>query len=124
MCPRGHSVWRWCSQPVFKDVILVGDFMLATNILISGNTYAKTALLFEFMNMGIIERSSFYRIQDSFCVDSIREFWNEKRAEVISQLRTKGSVVVLGELEITHKIMDKGIQSISVLGLHRRCPNG
>ncbi|KAF3833297.1 hypothetical protein F7725_026962 [Dissostichus mawsoni] len=47
--------------------------------------------------MGMVERSSFFRIQDSYCVDSINDFWNEKRAKLITQLHPKGPVVILGD---------------------------
>lgn len=74
-----------------------GDFMLASNIILSGNNYAKVALLFKFMNMGIVERSAFFKIQDTYCVDTIKDLWNDKRAEVVSRLQSKDNVVVLGE---------------------------
>ncbi|KAK0141126.1 hypothetical protein N1851_021866 [Merluccius polli] len=51
MCPRGHTVWRWSSQPSLKYGMSSGDFMLATNLLLSGNNYAKIELLFKFMNI-------------------------------------------------------------------------
>ncbi|XP_062379106.1 uncharacterized protein LOC134067711 isoform X2 [Sardina pilchardus] len=131
MCPQGHSVWRWSSQPMFKYGMLVGDFMLASNILLSGNNYAKISLLFKFMNMGMVERSNFFRIQDSFCVDSIKEFWNEKRAKVITQLQPKGPVVVLGDARMdspgfcaqycTYTAMDNSSkQIISMVSLDKR----
>lgn len=84
---------------MFKYGMLVGDFMLASNILLSGNNYGKILLLFKFMNMGMVARSTFFHIQDSFCVDSIREFWNDKRAKMIAELQPKGPVVVLGEFK-------------------------
>lgn len=71
--------------------------MLATNILLSGNNYAKIALLFKFLNMGVVERSTFFRIQDAYCLDVIKDFWHDKRAEVVSRLQSKDSVVVLGK---------------------------
>lgn len=99
MCPRGHTVWKWASQPILKYGMLAGDFMLSSNILLSGNNYAKISLLLKFMNMGMVERSTFFRIQDSYCVDTIKEFWDEKRASVITQLKSKGPVVALGEFD-------------------------
>ena len=45
--------------------------------------------------MGIVERSSFFRIQDTYCVDSIKDFWNDKSAEVVSGLQSKYLVVSL-----------------------------
>lgn len=83
--------------------MLAGDFMLACNILLSGNNYAKISLLFKFMNMRMVEKSSFFRIQDSYCVDTIKEFWKEKRAEIIAQLQSKGPIVALGKFTYTHK---------------------
>ena len=82
-CPVGHAVWRWCSQPTVKYGMLAGDFMLASNILLSGNNYGKVSLLFQFMNMGMVDRSSFFLIQDTYCVDTIKECWEERRAEAI-----------------------------------------
>lgn len=96
-CPHGHIVWRWSSQSTLEYGMLIGDFMLAVNILLSGNNYAKVALLFKFMNMGMVGRSTFSKIQDTYCVDTIKEFWEEKRGEVISKLQPKASVVVLGD---------------------------
>jgi len=69
--------------------------MLSTNILLSGNNYAKIALLFRFMNMGIVDPNTFFAIQDTYCVDSIKKYWMEKRADVIARLQDK-DVVVLG----------------------------
>ncbi len=76
--------------------MLAGDFMLACNILLSGNNYSKIALLFKFVNLGMVNAGSFRAIQDTYCVDSIKECWAEKRAEVISRLKDR-DVVVVGE---------------------------
>ena len=101
MCPHGHTVFKWASQPTLKYGMTAGDFMLAINILLSGNNYAKISLLFRFMTMGMVTRSTFFRIQDSYCVDTVKEFWSEKRAAIITQLQPKGPVVALGEFD-TH----------------------
>lgn len=71
--------------------------MLAVNILLSGNNYAKVALPFKLMNMGMMGRSTFFKIQDTYCVDAIKNFWEEKRHAIISRLQPKPSVVVLGD---------------------------
>ncbi|XP_058471177.1 uncharacterized protein LOC131444650 [Solea solea] len=79
ICSRGHSLWKWNSQPVFKFGMQSGDFMLATNILLSGNDYDKIALLFQYMSMNIVAKSSFAAVQHSYCVNTIKEFWQETR---------------------------------------------
>ena len=72
-----------------------GDFLLSTNILLSGNNYTKVALLFKFMNMRMVNPNTHFTIQDSYCVDPIKTFWEEKRSEAISRLQGK-DVVLLG----------------------------
>ncbi|KAG1928002.1 hypothetical protein F2P79_023847, partial [Pimephales promelas] len=95
ICPNNHCVWQWNSQPTFKYGMQAGDFLLASNILLSGNNYGKVALLFMFMNMGIVEQSTFFKIQDTYCVDTIKDFWDTHRAGVVSRLQSKDNVVVL-----------------------------
>lgn len=79
--------------------MLAGDFMLATNILLSGSNYAKVSLLFRFMNMGMVDRSSFFTIQDTYSVDSVKDFWEERRAEAIHRLQDR-DVVIVGNVQV------------------------
>ncbi|XP_045924713.1 zinc finger protein 502-like [Micropterus dolomieu] len=71
-----------------------GDFLLSTNILLSGNDYAKVALLFKFMNMGMVKKNTFVSIQDAYCVDTVKSFWEERRTEALSGLQGKDVVVL------------------------------
>lgn len=97
VCSFGHSLWRWNSQPLLKFGMQGGDFMLSSNILLSGNNYRKIALLFKFMRMGMVAESTFFRIQDAYCIEPVQEYWEQIRSEVIERLRDKDHVVVLGE---------------------------
>ncbi|XP_065150413.1 uncharacterized protein [Paramisgurnus dabryanus] len=97
ICLRGHVVWKWFSQPKFSQGMHAGDFLLSTNILLSGNNYTKIALLFKFMNMRMVNQTTFFRIQDHFCIDTIIDYWETKRTEIIRQLQSKQSVVALGD---------------------------
>ena len=75
--------------------------MLATNILLSGNNFTKVALLLKFMNMGNVNYNTFFKIQNAYCVETIKAFWMEKRANAIQRLQDK-DVVVLGEFGQSH----------------------
>ena len=45
-CAKGRKVYRWSSQPkLCKRGVYAGDFLLATNILLSGNNYEKVLVL-------------------------------------------------------------------------------
>lgn len=41
------------------------------------------------MNVGIVAKSTFFAVQDSYCVDAINEFWQENRSAIINRLRAK-----------------------------------
>ncbi|KAF3695393.1 hypothetical protein EXN66_Car011069 [Channa argus] len=100
VCPNGHTVWKWSSQPLMKCEMQIGDFMLAANILLSGNNYRKVALLLRNMNMGMVDQNLFSQIQDSYCVETIKAFWEEKRRDNIDKLCDKNSVV-LGDCRLS-----------------------
>lgn len=70
--------------------------MLATNILLSGNNYLKIAHLFKYMNMQTVDESTFYRVQEHYCVETIQSFWEEHRLTILDRLQGKG-VVALGD---------------------------
>lgn len=76
-----------------------GDFMLASNIILSGNNYAKVTLLFKFINIGIVAWSSFFKIQDTYCNDILKDFWKAKRMELVSRLQSMDNVDALGEYD-------------------------
>lgn len=78
-----------------------GDFMLSFNVLLSGNNYRKVAMLFKFMNMRMVAESTYFRIQESYCIEPVQEYCEATRAEVIDCLRLKDHVVVLGEFTFT-----------------------
>ncbi|CAL8359323.1 unnamed protein product [Gadus morhua 'NCC'] len=76
-----------------------GDFLLSSNILLSGNNYAKVALLLKFMNIRIVNLTTHYTIQDTYCVDTIKEYWEEKRSEAISRFQGKDVVLLVRRSE-------------------------
>ncbi len=94
ICPNGHFLWRWNSQPKLKFGMQAGDFLLSSNILLSGNNYTKVSLLFKFMNIKMVNPNTYFTIQDTYCLDTIKEFWEEKRSEAINQLQGKDVVVL------------------------------
>ena len=77
-CTSSHTICRWNSQPTLKFGMQAGDFMLATNILLSGNNFAKIALLFKFMDMGVVTAKTFFSIQGSYCVPGIKGKFHPK----------------------------------------------
>lgn len=88
-----------------------GDFMLATNIVLSGNNYLKIAHLFKYMNMRPVCPATFYQIQDQFLVDTIGSFWEEHRQTILQGLQGK-DVVALGDGRMDSPGMGSGYQPL------------
>ena len=66
---KGHKGHIWSSQnKLRKRGVYAGDFLFATNILLFGKNYEKVALLFRFMNLGMVSRVQFERIQALYAV--------------------------------------------------------
>ena len=93
-CAKGHKGRRWSSQPKLrKRGVYAGEFLLATNILLSGNNFAKVALLFKFMNLGMVRRVQFERIQALYAVPTIMGYWERLRTATVQQLQGKQLVL-------------------------------
>ena len=53
-----------------------GDFMLALNILYSGNNFAKIALLMKFIKMKPLTKTLFYQIQALYGIPTINNYFD------------------------------------------------
>ncbi|CAH1266741.1 Hypp3552 [Branchiostoma lanceolatum] len=95
ICSCGQKQWIWRSQPRFKFGLQAGDFMLATNILLSGNNYRKISLLFKFLNLGCVCQSTFCSIQNQYCLPAIQDFWTEMVTSSTERMKMKDGVVLL-----------------------------
>ena len=93
-------MWQWNSQPTLKFGMQGGDFLLSMNILLSGNNYRKVALLFKFMDMGMVAEGTHFRLQDAYCIEPVQEYWEKTRVEVLERWHEKDHVVVLGQFSL------------------------
>ena len=55
-----HHKGSWASQPRLHNMY-AGNLITPTCLLLSGNSYAKVALMAKFLNLGFTSASSFYR---------------------------------------------------------------
>jgi hypothetical protein len=76
--------------------LYAGDFLLSINILLSGNNYRKISLLFKFLNLGIVNRSTHTMIGTKYSAPVITSFWNNLQAKILENYQGKG-VVVMGD---------------------------
>ena len=74
-CQNHHS-YTWHSQPLQNKQPL-GNLALAASIIVTGNTYQKTNALARAMNLQIISKTSFNKLQKSILLPVIQEKWEK-----------------------------------------------
>lgn len=74
----------------------VGDVLLSSAILLSGNNFEKVKLMFSFLGLRIMSRSSHFKIQQKHCCPIIEREFAQMTEKNIEKYIGK-EVVVLGE---------------------------
>ena len=91
-CEQGH-INMWSSSMKINKVYAV-NFQLACAVLLSGSLFIKVAMLFKFLNLGILSCSTFNRITRLYAVPAIEEWWAKMQDEMFTLL--KGQELIVG----------------------------
>ncbi|CAH1242546.1 Hypp6825 [Branchiostoma lanceolatum] len=83
------AIWSGHGETRLKYGLQGGDFMQASNILLSGNSFGKYSLLCKYMNLGCVNESTFHKIQVQYCVNTLDKNWKGKIESIIRTLRNK-----------------------------------
>src|SRR5664279_839269 len=86
-CHLGHSN-TWHSQPSLRRMP-AGNLLLSAAILLSGSTYAKTEQIANILRMPILSKSEFYRIQNTYLIPTINDYWLMHQTAILSVLSTE-----------------------------------
>lgn len=84
------------SQPIIKKGKPLGDLMLSSSIVLSGNNYGKIKLLAKHMNLSMITEPTFYRYQRLYVFPAVLEYWEDLVKSNRKRLAQK-PVILLGE---------------------------
>ena len=83
------------SQPVIKKKqVQLGDLMLASAITLSGNNYAKVALLFRFSNLAMVSESAMDRFQTHCIVPVVNDHWLNMQHSIIQDAARGKDLVI------------------------------
>ena len=96
MCGGGHILNRWCAQPVLNRRLHGGDLMFALSTLTSGNNFGKLALWAKHMNFKIMSSTSFHKIQRTYLISTVDEYWEKQQREVLSSFEGH-KLIVMGK---------------------------
>ena len=96
ICENGHVCAVWNSQPYVRGGMRVGNLLLCSNIVVSGNNFEKINLLLSFMNMGKLDQPTFSGIQSNILVPVIEEVFNEHLDRMAEKYKDK-PVIIAGK---------------------------
>ena len=95
-CASRHVGGRWCSQPRIKQMF-AGNLQLSSDIVLSGNSYAKIVLLFRFFKCGFVNKTSFDQVQRLYVLPAVQSFWDAMQTNILTQLKKDGPAVLAGD---------------------------
>lgn len=96
ICPDGHTLYRWCSQPILNRGVHIGDLMLTASTVLSGSNFQKISMFAKFLHLPILSKSTFYKMQRQYVVPSVDEHWINHQNAVLEEFRGV-DLVVLGD---------------------------
>lgn len=99
ICQGGHQLYKWCSQPILNRRLHSGDLLLSASVLLSGNNFTKVALFAKFMKLHFVSAPVYLRIQRTYLVPTIDNFWREKQRELLAELEDE-ELVLLGNFSL------------------------
>ncbi|XP_070564224.1 uncharacterized protein [Ptychodera flava] len=94
VCPSGHIAYKWCSQPLLNRRLHSGDLLTSAAILMSGNSYSKTALFARMLNLKIVSSSTYLKIQRHYLVPSVDQYWETHQQEIVRKHAEKELVII------------------------------
>ena len=77
-CNAGHFGGRWASQPTCAG-LRAGNLLLASSIVMSGNSYTKIGFLFKIMNMTYISKMLYNQYQSLYIAPAVEEYWKDMK---------------------------------------------
>ena len=95
-CMKGHDITQ-DSQPILNNRLPVGNLLLSSSILFTGNTFNAMKNFATCLYLKSLSERSFYNIQERCLFPVINDLWEQNRGEVISELRQKAVVKLNGD---------------------------
>ena len=91
-CQSGHAGGRWSAQPSC-DKIRARNLTLASALLLSGNSYTKVGLMFNFCNLQYFSSTLFNQYQQLYIIPAINDFWQQHLEQVWNEKAGKDIIL-------------------------------
>ena len=90
-CPSGHT-YIFSSSHKVND-IYVNNLQAAASVVFSGNHFAKIDRMANFLNLGFLSKSSYYRFHRLYLIPEINEWWIWMSSQLLHEFAGKDIVV-------------------------------
>ena len=90
-CPSGHTYIFSSSHKV--NNIYVNNLQAAASVILSGNHFAKIERMANFLYLGFLSKSSYYRFQRLYLIPEINEWWIWMRSQLLHEFAGRDIVV-------------------------------
>ena len=94
-CSAGHFGGRWAAQPTCSNV-RAGNLILASSLLLSGNSFTKIGMMFKFCNIQYFSKTLFYQYQSLYIAPAVNDFWEQQRSMLWNE-RSGKEVLLSGD---------------------------
>ena len=97
-CQNGHQ-FSWSSSEFHTNKnhskIFDSNVILASAVVLSGNSFAKIKMFFDFMQLAIISGSTFYSYQRQFICPTVNKYYvSEQECVSFKQIRQSSLIVI------------------------------
>lgn len=72
--------------------------MIAASVVLSGSNFQKFSMFAKFLQLPILSKSTFYRMQRHYIVPSVGEHWIDHQNSVLEDFRGS-DLVILGKIK-------------------------
>ena len=91
VCIQGH-VNKWDSQPSINGMP-IGNLLISAAILFSGNTFTPINHFATCLNLQLVSKSSFYKIQEKYVFPVVQNSWHDHQQQLLQQIRDRRSPI-------------------------------
>ena len=84
--PVGIKGGRWAAQPMCEN-LRAGNLLLASALLLSGNSYQKIGMMFRFLKLQYFSKTLFTQYQSLYIAPAVNEFWEQQKQELWEKKR-------------------------------------
>ena len=94
-CASGHKAGRWGAQPMCEN-LRAGNLLLASALLLSGNSYTKVGLMFRFFKLQYFSKTLFTQYHSLYIAPAVNEFWEQHKQELWEE-KTGQDIILSGD---------------------------